>query len=281
MKTSGGRPAAGRRGKVARVSDPTPPPLPRPVVPFAQAVPTPPPPSPPLAVLPMAPVPAIPFAAQAPGMAGEAILDYASPRKHAGRTRLPSRSKLEFQPAADGRSFTVVESLAAKGSAIFGLCFATVVLAVWGIQAGMYLSDGDPVGFVFVIGWLGYAALMLAVINNSWRRTILAAGRGADAAPAGGAGAADGDGGAWMSLTFAAPLHRKSYRWRGDQVYDIRVVPTTLLTTPPGPNPPLAEFQMQTATAPLVRLFTDHAEREIGWVYENLRRAMGREGMTR
>jgi hypothetical protein len=227
----------------------------------ADVTPNPEPPPPPPGVIPLA----------APVLPGPqaAVLDYASPRRQPGKTRLPARSILAFESGADGRQFTVTESLAGKRSAVAAIVFAVIVLLVLGAASANFMRSSlrpDRSSGVFLLTvWAGYALLLLAVVNNTWRRTILRAG----AAAAGG----EGTGPPSLTLTFTAPFYRRHYRWAAAQIGDVRVV----RTSGPLPHVPLAELQIRTTEGRLVRLFTDHDERQIEWAHAGVRHGIGAE----
>ncbi len=177
-----------------------------------------------------------------------AILDYASPRKR-GRLRLPAVSRLTVA-VADGR-VTVEESLAgragvAAAALLFGLittCAAAMAAMASGYDFRHHHWFHDwPVAFV--PGGLAAAevGLMVAVVQQTWRRTILTAEYDE------------------LRLAFLSPLHRRRYRWTGNDVADVLIVHTANTDT----GLPLGEVLITRVAGGDVRLFTDHPARRLG-----------------
>lgn len=184
-----------------------------------------------------------------PSAAG-AILDYASPRKQKGRARLPAQSRLSLVPQT--RGVTVIETLTGQGEAVGALIFGVLILICVGWVAATQFHTVRDGAIVLWILWLVEATLMPLVINNTWRRTILTV-------------TAD-----TLTLRFTSPFTTKEYNWRTEVLEDLRLVRTQ--ETPPA----LAELQIHLVGHPLVKLFTDHMERELAHVVAALRSAVGR-----
>src|SRR4051812_25651681 len=104
------------------------------------------------------------------------ILDYASPRKRS-RFRLASKSLLDCRWA--GEDLIVRESLAGQSEAKMAIAATGVMLAISG---GLVASEWHrtAVGFlIFILAIMGLAvALVPAVIQQSWRETLLRIGDG-------------------------------------------------------------------------------------------------------
>jgi len=191
------------------------------------------------------------------------VLDYASPRTR-GRIRLPSQSHLELRPDRDG--VVVHEWLAAKGSAVAAiiLCGGALVLmaVVYTSEEGVhwkrnFTSDPLPaaVAALLVLGVIvGGFIVLLMVVNNTWRRTMLEARR-------------DG-----ILLTFWSPFATRRLEWNADEIEDIRLE----ATTGPRDRNHLAELEIHLAAKPLVKLFTDHTVADLTRIAAALRNALGK-----
>lgn len=186
------------------------------------------------------------------------ILDYASPRQH-GKVRLPSQSRILVKIERDG--VVVREWLEAKAGAITAMALSVVALIALAVTAShafnprMHAEDriimiGLPAG----VGACEILVLLL-VINNTWRTTILEARSDA------------------LLLTFTAPFGRRRYEWGASQVEDMRVE----LTTNAEHRNSLGELEVHLAGLPLVKLFTDHPAPELQPLAAQLRHAVGLE----
>ena len=158
------------------------------------------------------------------------ILDYSSPRPRS-KLRLPSLSRIVCQIEAD--QLVVQEWLQARGSAFAGICFALFILAYLGTIA-VYSRD-RPVAAVLMFFWLTEALVMLLVIHQTWRRTLLTVTA------------------AELRLEFTSPFYRKEYRWEAGNVADVVGVVTANAQT----FEQLAELRIQISSGLDVRLFTD------------------------
>ena len=176
-----------------------------------------------------------------------AILDYASPRKR-GRLRLPATSRVTVT-ASDGR-VTVEESLAGQPEAIAGLAFGALVVGLCTVGAvtqvrtfalGLFRPD-QIAAAVFAGLALAELATMVAVVQQTWRRTRLVAEYDE------------------LRLAFLSPLRRRHYRWTGEQIADVVVTLTANVET----AAPLAEVLITRVAGGDVRLFTDHPARRLG-----------------
>lgn len=190
------------------------------------------------------------------------VLDYASPRPR-GKVRLPSQSRIELRPDRDG--VIVHEWLAAKGQAVFAIVFAGASLA---LLASVYVIQESPhwkadftdapvaagIAVLLLLGLIGSGiVVLLRVINNTWRSTTLEA-------------RAEG-----LMLTFRAPSGQQRYEWNAAEVEEIRLESTTR----PTDRNQLSEIQIRLAARPLVKLFTDHATRDLEPIAGAIRQAIG------
>jgi hypothetical protein len=170
-----------------------------------------------------------------------AILDYASPRKR-GKMRLPAVSRLAV--AVDHGRVTVVESLAGQAVATAALCFGTFIVLLVGAGAVNCFYDFDHhkpsrdwfSGLVMVALAGAELAAMVAVLQQTWRRTVLAV---------------EYDD---LRLAMLSPLHRRRYRWVGQDIADVLVVPTAATDY----GQALAELLITRVVGGEIRLFTDH-----------------------
>jgi hypothetical protein len=96
-------------------------------------------------------------------------------------------------------------------------------------------------------------AVMMLVIDHTWRRTVLVLGAGR------------------LRLTFVALLRKRQYAWPIDAVEDVRIIRTQ--DVPDGA--PLAEVEIHFADQPVVKLFTDHLDRTLQPVAQMIRFGLG------
>jgi len=164
------------------------------------------------------------------------ILDYSSPRPRS-KLRLPSLSRIVCQ--IEPGQLVVQEWLQARGSAFAGICFALFILAYLGTIA-VYSHD-RPVAAVLMFFWLTEALVMLLVIHQTWRRTLLTVTA------------------AELRLEFTSPFYRKEYRWEAGNVADVVGVVTANAQT----FEQLAELRIQISSGQDVHLFTDHPAGQI------------------
>jgi hypothetical protein len=162
--------------------------------------------------------------------------------------------------ARDGPDGVVVtEWLEAKASAIGAIAGAVLTLLLLLhscfplAQGRMELGDwlilkGTPVVVAIV-----EVVVLLLVINNTWRRTVLEARRDA------------------VLLRFTAPFGDRRYEWGASEVEDIRME----LTTSAAERNSLGELEIHLAGLPLVKLFTDHPALELEALAARLRHAVG------
>ena len=189
------------------------------------------------------------------------ILDYSSPRPH-GRTRLPSDSRIEMLPDADG--VVIHEWLAAKGRAIFAMAFAGCALVVLILvfvseelsqSRGRFVADLGAIAFFAVLDLLvliGGIVVMAMVINNTWRHTFLEARRDS------------------VILRFRAPFGSERFEWNASEVEAVRLETTTTAAD----RNHLGEIELHIAARPLVKLFTDHPYRDLEMIERALRQAL-------
>lgn len=189
------------------------------------------------------------------------ILDYSSPRPH-GRIRLPSRSRIELLPDADG--VIVHEWLAAKGQALIAMGFsaASFVILIFvyvsselGRAQGRFRMDLGSIvffGVVVVLVTIGGIVVMAMVINNTWQHTFLEARRDS------------------VILRFRAPFGAERFEWNASEVEAIRLESTTTAAD----RNHLGEIELHIAARPLVKLFTDHPYRDLETIERALRQAL-------
>jgi hypothetical protein len=187
------------------------------------------------------------------------ILDYASPRAR-GKLRLPSQSVLDVR--RDEAGVTVTETLSGRGAAVGAIVFAVItllMLAGTGLgqlkQARRDFSDDSVVLCFIGLVWLSELAVLLVVINNTWRRTVLTAG-------------ADG-----FALQFLSPVSKRRYAWPRERMEGVRVVRTNDTSPRPtwGGAAPLGELLLLPVGERAVSLFTDHREGELHGIAQHLR----------
>jgi hypothetical protein len=196
-----------------------------------------------------------------PPMRGGPILDYSSPRPR-GRVRLPSRSRIEITPEPDG--VIIHEWLAAKGQAIFAMaftavCIATMILtnflSTYGGFNRRWAVDQWTIffGALVVLVLIAGVVVTAIVINNTWRHTFLEARRDN------------------LILRFSAPLGGERFEWNASEVQEIRLG----ATTKPNDVNHLGEIEIRIEARPLVKLFTDHAYRDLDRVAAAVQQALG------
>lgn len=163
------------------------------------------------------------------------ILDYASPRKRS-QFRLASASLLESKWM--GRTLVIREWLAGQGGAVVAIGMTFLVVANLAQMAFFNINFRNElveaiICWSVVAAWL---ALLPAVIQQTWRETLLRIGDGS------------------MHLTMGGPFARQRYVRLFDQIQSIRVIPTQNHEG----APVLAEIEILADNAPPIRLFTDH-----------------------
>jgi hypothetical protein len=157
----------------------------------------------------------------------------------------------------------VSEWLEAKGRALFAIGLAaltlvllpgTMVAQCWGKNSHFLLSDTVlfEIGIVTLV-WVGEIAVLLMVVNNTWRRTLLEGRR-------------DG-----LILSFASPFSQRRYEWGASDIEDLRLETTTKASD----RNVLGELQIHVAAQPVAKLFTDHELAGLTPIVNALRRAIG------
>ena len=182
------------------------------------------------------------------------ILDYASPRKRS-RFRLASRSLMDCRWVEE--ELVVREWLAGQSEAKRAIAVTGIMLA---ISVGLVVSEWHrtAVGMlIFVFAIIGLAiALVPAVIQQSWRETVLRIG--------------DGE----MRLTMGGPLMRRRWSWRLGQVQAVRMIATQAQAD----APELAEVEILAEGTPPLRLFTDHRQGMLAGMVVEIERAVWGKG---
>jgi len=187
----------------------------------------------------MIPPQSIPHLLQ-PATTGAPILDYAGPQPR-GRFRLPADSRLDVIHSPG--ELKVVESLkgqaGAAGAVIFA-CFTIAVLladaiALWG------KNGHDAAYFCLSVATLQFI-VMLAVIENTWRKTILTV------TPA------------HLALRFRSPLRGSTlHNWPAEKLRSVQVIHTQLQKN----GPEFAELEIDLWGHPRVQLFIGHKDWEL------------------
>jgi len=190
------------------------------------------------------------------------ILDYASPRKR-GKVRLPANSELKVATEMDG-AVKVVETLAGRDIAVMAVIFGLIVAAVasyGAVRETLYLlrRRHDVIDFSLPAIMVAFAlielVLIVLIIRNTWRRTILLA----DARQ--------------VTLAFSGPLARVwSRAWTSDEVGESQLIPTQ--AEPDAVR--LAELRLQ-PPGMVINLFTDHREMELAEIAARLKVAISGE----
>jgi hypothetical protein len=175
------------------------------------------------------------------------ILDYASPASQ-GKMRLPSNSVLDIQLLPDG--IHVVERLYGKGGAVGGICFAIFVIVVLVITAfANSFSERGVIILLFTLAAIELV-LMLLVINNTWRRTILSVN------------------GPQLHLQFIAPLTGvREYRWTKDEIDRLAIEIY-------GRDRMADHLVIYLCTGQPVHLFIDHGLKELEIIRSAVEKAM-------
>jgi hypothetical protein len=183
------------------------------------------------------------------------ILDYASPRKRS-RFRLASKSLLDCRWV--GEDLVVREWLAGQSQAKLAIAVTGVMLAIsgWIVASEWHRSAVGMSVIILTIIMLG-VGLVPAVIQQSWRETVLRVGDGA------------------MRLTMGGPLARRRWSWRLEQVQAVRVIATQLQDDG---APVLGEVEILAEGSPPLRLFTDHREGMLNGMVVEIERAVRGRG---
>jgi hypothetical protein len=162
-----------------------------------------------------------------------AIFDYAAVRPLSS-LRAAARSRIETNESADG--VRIVESLSgitnAKASIGFGIGVVGVIGA-WIWQNWTYWWGESIIAGILI---LLIIAVILTIIDNTWRKTILEANA------------------EQFSLTFRSLYTIRNYKWSREKVSSIDVY----LGTDSAKTIELYELRIMTTTHAPARLFTGH-----------------------
>jgi hypothetical protein len=164
----------------------------------------------------------------------------------------------------DAEGITVIERLAAKGRAVFAIALAGVTLVTLPVSVlnSLFYHPNHKLGIndlllPLLLGglWVVEVVLIVVVVNNTWRKTILRVGP-------------DG-----IVLSFASPFGTRKHDWLPSQIADVRAAPM------PGGSPgyALAELQIYPGADLTVHLFTDHEERQLTWLAGAISKILGRD----
>jgi hypothetical protein len=163
------------------------------------------------------------------------ILDYAGPRKRS-TFRLASASLLES--SWTGAVLIIRERLAGQTLAVVAIALTFIMMCSL-VRTVVHESlrrfdlSWIIVTGLFIAGWV---AVVLAVIRQTWRETVLRIGDGV------------------MQLSMGTPFTQQNYHRSFDQIHSIRVIGTQVADG----APLLAEMEILADNLPPVRLFTDH-----------------------
>jgi hypothetical protein len=179
------------------------------------------------------------------------ILDYAGPRKRS-QFRLASRSLIDCT-LTPGGAVVVREWLAGQAQAVISIVVASGMLILAGIVLAIEwprttIGCGGAVLLVIVSGF----GLIPAVVQQSWRETVLTAGDG------------------MLRLRMGGPLSSRSFAWEYAEVDALLLIGTQ--RQPDAEE--LAEIEILAARTPPIRLFTDHPEARLKQIHEMLARAL-------
>jgi hypothetical protein len=169
---------------------------------------------------------------------------------------LPTTSRIDWETRDDG-SVLVIERLDGRGEAIGAIAFALFMLVYLAVFIGAYLKAGTPADGRFVAALLGTfwvleLSVLVPVVDRTWRKTILEASRHR------------------LRLEFRAIGRRRRYEWPTVDGGELCIVQTQTLSD----GQPLAELQIRPAAELTVRLFTDHSQRQLDVLVNELIRAM-------
>jgi hypothetical protein len=187
------------------------------------------------------------------------ILDYASPRRR-GKLRLPARSRIWWHVDEQSRAVTITESLGGKQEAFFALLFAAFIVVVLGFGAFDQASrlrkhPGEwPMTALLCGLWLAEVIVMILVIDQTWRKTIIRA--------------------TFDQFTFRSrsPLRRRTMAWHAREVADVR-----LGRTQDAPDAAqLGEIEIMIVDQPGLKLFTDHLYKDLESVAQAILYGLGR-----
>jgi hypothetical protein len=174
------------------------------------------------------------------------ILDYASPRKRV-KLRLPTRSRIRCD--LESNQLTIIETLEGRGGAIGAIIYAIFML----IYLGYVTVTVRGAGLVGIF-WLIEATLLVMVIHQTWRKTMLTV---TDTV---------------VCLKFTSPIMRKMYQWPAVQVRDVLAVVTANTNS----GNPLAELRISLESGQELHLFSDHRAGEIDDLVVGIREALRR-----
>jgi hypothetical protein len=165
------------------------------------------------------------------------ILDYAGPASRR-RLRLPAKSNLDV--THNDRELHVIETLSGKAGAVFALMFALLPIATTGAMIhDLLVKFPRDLGILTLGGLLEITqiVLMFAVIDSTWRRTVLRVTRSE------------------LSLAFSSPLRGTTrHQWPAEKVRS-----ATVSTTAMGVDAiPVHQLELDIWGGPAVHLFAGH-----------------------
>jgi hypothetical protein len=185
----------------------------------------------------------------------ETILDYASPMAKTP-LRLASRSVISIIPTDDGVEIT--ETLTGQSQALAAIIFSASMVVLMGCTAMARihprhwsdLLDAIPVLIFYVIYAGGTAALIVAVIHSSWRRTILTVSP------------------EQTVLLFRSPLKEKSYAWLNKEIRHVLVTQELIQST----WQIVYKLQLEIADRQTAQLFGGHDADELAEIAKLIRK---------
>jgi hypothetical protein len=173
------------------------------------------------------------------------ILDYASPRANT-INRLPALSILAIRRTDEGAE--IVETLTGKSEAIGAIIFAVFVILWINLQAFFIWRQYTGQAITLNVFATVMAGLIMLVINNTWRKTILISRPGA------------------LSLTFKSLFQTRHFAWSDEQIQRVAVFALADRRT----GRLIHELRLTTWTDAGARLFTGHSSIELKVVAEAL-----------
>jgi len=148
---------------------------------------------------------------------------------------MPVKSHLDL--VREPGRMMVIESLRGKDGAIGAIVFAGFMLG----YLGLFCIEIRGAAWVLGPFWLAEAVVLVLVIHQTWRRTLLTVTAET------------------IDLKFTSPFMSKPYQWPTIDLSEV----LTKVTANPKSVRPLGELRMQFASGGEVHLFSDHPLKEI------------------
>ena len=182
----------------------------------------------------------------------EQILDYASPM---ARSPLRLAVKSIIRIKAEGDSVAIIEMLTGQGQALAAIIFTGLTVSLLGfglvgdVAPKTLVDIFNPVLVIYFVVVCGTGALMLAVIHNNWRQTVLRVSRER------------------VTLTLSSPFKMTTHEWPSADVRHVHVMQTLDKRT----QRVIYDLQIEMGSGSMVQLFGGHDTPELSEIADAVR----------